>query len=533
MGVFFTDDLDAPLSNFGDNKIPNNFFAAINRVDPDGFRYYRHDGEHTLLDLDRDRTGPYHAGGGDLRYSNPQYIHQKLMGRPEYRMHFADRIYLHFYNNGALTVTNCQERMMFRRDQIMMAIIGESARWSDTGENANNPRTKNDHWLPEVNSILNDHFPYRQDYFMQQMITADLFPSFMPPLFLNNSNEIRNVEITVNAGYEITFDNPNQSAGEIYYTLDGSDPMLPNGSLNPLALDASIAGTVIINHTTVLKARVKQGNEWSALHIEKAHVAQDLSWLKFTEIMYHPTVISNIESNNLEFLEIKNTSETDTIYLTGIVFSDGIRYEFKDGEYLAPQDFYVIASSPCDLKAKCPGIEIDGKNFGRLSNGGEDLILRDYQQNDFLSVSYSDDAPWPELADGPGYSLVPTETNPTGDPSDPAYWMLSYDNGCGSPGTDDPASVSANFTTSLTSSKALLKIYPNPNTGIFYLQLNLIDNSDLTIEVYDNIGNLVLSKNEGNVNQLNSQINLVNHPSGMYLVRVKADNFVWNKSVIK
>ena len=33
-------------------------------------------------------------------------------------------------------------------------------------------------------------------------------------------------------------------------------------------------------------------------------------------------------------MEIKNTSETDTIYLTGIVFNDGIRYEFKDGDLI-------------------------------------------------------------------------------------------------------------------------------------------------------------------------------------------------------
>ena len=523
MGVFFTGDLDAPISNFSKNIIPNNFFASINRDDPDGFRYYRHDGEHTLFDLDRDRTGPYPASDGELIYSNPQYIHQKLIARPEYRMHFADRVYLHFYNNGALTVANCQERMMFRRDQIMMAIIGESARWGDSDENVNNPRTKNDHWLPEVNSILNDHFPYRQDYFMQQMITAGLFPNFLPPLYLNNGVEIDNIEITVTPGYEITLENPNQTGGEMYFTLDGTDPMMSDGSISPTAINADSISTITINHTTVIKARTKQDNDWSALHIERVHVAQDLSWLKFTEIMYHPTVIPNIDSNNLEFLEIKNTSETDTIYLTGIVFSEGIRYEFKDGEYLAPQDFYVIASSPCDLKAKCPDVEIDGKNFGRQSNGGEDLILRDYQQNDFLSVSYSDDAPWPELADGDGYSLVPTETNPTGDPNDPAYWRLSYDDDCGSPGTDDPASdsdpLSSNDTTPSTLSNALLEIYPNPIQSSFTIETENVNNQNYII--VNTIGQIVST---GQVNSSTNTIDASNWNSGIYLLKI--DNYL-------
>src|SRR5213075_2763398 len=98
--IFWGGNLDAPISNFLGNTSPNNFFSARDR-DPAfqalthtnafgqvthgvGFRTVAHDSEHTFLDVNSDRTGPFPAGdpvtGGGFPKSNPQYFFQRMWG---------------------------------------------------------------------------------------------------------------------------------------------------------------------------------------------------------------------------------------------------------------------------------------------------------------------------------------------------------------------------------------------------------------------------------------------------------------------
>lgn len=53
------------------------------------------------------------------------------------------------------------------------------------------------------------------------------------------------------------------------------------------------------------------------------------------------------------------------------------------------------------------------------------------------TADYDDKDPWPTDSDGLGYSLVAAENNPTGNPSNKAYWRTST-HIHGSPGQDDP-----------------------------------------------------------------------------------------------
>ena len=143
------------------------------------------------------------------------------------------------------------------------------------------------------------------------------------------------------------------------------------------------------------------------------------------------------------------------------------------------------------------------------------MILRDYQQNDFLSVSYSDDAPWPGLADGDGYSLVPTETNPTGNPNNSAYWMLSYDDDCGSPGTDDSASTLSVSDNSEISK--LFHVYPNPANDFVNIAGDL--QSVNSIEIHDTAGKLVYHSS----NPQSKRISITGLSEGLYFVSFSTD----------
>ena len=72
LAIFFTGNIDAPITQFARNGSPNNIYAMRNRTGHyGGFRFFIHDSEHTLLhessyparaNCYRDRTGPFPAG---------------------------------------------------------------------------------------------------------------------------------------------------------------------------------------------------------------------------------------------------------------------------------------------------------------------------------------------------------------------------------------------------------------------------------------------------------------------------------------
>src|SRR5438045_5550370 len=125
----------------------------------------------------------------------------------------------------------------------------------------------------------------------------------------------------ISNGFTLMLTNAN-SGGDIYFTLDGVDPRAPGGSLAPGA--QAWPQIVVLNSTTVARARVKNGTNWSGLAEAAFYTPQDFGALALTEIMYHPP-----ETNEaaFEFVELKNTG-TNTLNLTGVGFTDGVVFTF-------------------------------------------------------------------------------------------------------------------------------------------------------------------------------------------------------------
>ena len=73
-------------------------------------------------------------------------------------------------------------------------------------------------------------------------------------------------------------------------------------------------------------------------------------------------------------------------------------------------------------------------------------------------------------------------------------------------------------------------LYPNPNTGIFYLTVgNKV--SDYTVEVTNITGRIVYKKTFEN--NLTKEINMNSQSNGVYFVKIKfSDNSVVNKKII-
>ncbi|QRM88965.1 T9SS type A sorting domain-containing protein [Lacinutrix sp. WUR7] len=63
-------------------------------------------------------------------------------------------------------------------------------------------------------------------------------------------------------------------------------------------------------------------------------------------------------------------------------------------------------------------------------------------------------------------------------------------------------------------------LFPNPNKGVFTINLNSSSNKDIHVEVYDIRGRSVFNNSYVNTTDFNQEINLSNVQSGMYLVKV-------------
>lgn len=218
ISIYYTGDYDAPISAWGNNQSINNIFAIYNRAQPDGFKFFRHDAEHTLFLYEGgmpgsgiDRTGPYSCGENRSQF-NPQWLHQQLTHHPEYLIKFSDWVYKLFFNNGLLTPNAVVHRLKERKSQIETAIIAESARWGDCM--VSRPRTYDNDWVPAVEFLINEYAPVRTEMVLEQFIAQGWY-SDVPVPKINQASGI------VDQGTNVTL---TSDEGTVYYTLDGTDP---------------------------------------------------------------------------------------------------------------------------------------------------------------------------------------------------------------------------------------------------------------------------------------------------------------------
>lgn len=232
--AYYVGDPDSPVSIWG--GFPNNMYGLFDRVVPGGFKWFRHDAEHSLgansgypVSCDTTTAGATFTSQSKF---NPATLHQRLCQHPAYRLRFADFVQQHLYGNGALTPTNCQRRFLSRMNEIDLAIIGESARWG-------RGKTRDATWLPACNEVLNSYFPQRRDIVIRQFRARGWFPSLDAPTY-----SIMNTQVVWGQTLGLSCPSP------FYYTTNGTDPRLPSGSLNPAAIqvtNGSILPRVVFN----------------------------------------------------------------------------------------------------------------------------------------------------------------------------------------------------------------------------------------------------------------------------------------------
>ncbi|MBI4585104.1 MAG: lamin tail domain-containing protein [Planctomycetes bacterium] len=156
--------------------------------------------------------------------------------------------------------------------------------------------------------------------------------------------------------------------------------------------------------------------------------------VKMVEINYHPT-----GDEELEFIEFKNF-EAAPVDLSGWDIP-AVQFVFPAGSAAPAEGLFLVAENPQALRAAYgdPGVPVFGPYAGQLKNGGETARLRDggqyrgktYYPETIDVVTYRDDPPWPQAADGEGRTLELKDLSLDNDEAE--SWQASPAAG-GSPG---------------------------------------------------------------------------------------------------
>jgi hypothetical protein len=175
------------IENFSDFMIANfyganadwdrssNWYAARRRNPAGKFYFFVWDAERTLegtgnntLDFDDDQS--------------PPRIFHRLSESSAFREFFAQRVKKHFSGGGSLTPEKTAARFRYWSDKINLPIIAESARWGDYRKDVHPYKkgpyelyTRDTHWLPEVNRLLDSYFPARSAIVLQQFKEKGLY----------------------------------------------------------------------------------------------------------------------------------------------------------------------------------------------------------------------------------------------------------------------------------------------------------------------------------------------------------------------
>ncbi|WP_395049206.1 CotH kinase family protein [Flavobacterium sp.] len=231
--------------------------------------------------------------------------------------------------------------------------------------------------------------------------------------------------------------------------------------------------------------------------------------LVINKINYNPQGATSTESDNLEFVEIKNTSNT-TVNLTGVYFKElGLSYQFPAYSSVIAGGSIYLASNLVAFQTKY-GISAFGQFTRNLSNSSQKVVLADGFGNTIDSVEYFDASPWPTAADGAGSYLQLLST--ALDNNLASSWIASSIISLSATSFDETSTID---------------IYPNPVTHF----LNINTTKPMSgIKIFDVSGKLIYD-----LKQKSSNINTdwSNYSSGVYFISIYDENGFVTKKIIK
>ncbi|SHG82355.1 CotH kinase family protein [Flavobacterium defluvii] len=333
-----------------------------------------------------------------------------------------------------------------------------------------------------------------------------------------------------NEGAKFWQDLYNDATYKCYFSKRWNELTQPGQPLNYNSLNQFIDETI----TYISEAKVRENQKWGtipndALEISnlKSFLSNRISWmtgqlgsfsscsnveipsLVITKINYNPGVSASFPtSNDLEFIQIKNTGTT-TVNLTGVYLRElGLSYQFPANSTLAANQEIYITSNKTTFESKY-GITAFGQFSRNLSNTSQKIVLADGFGNTIDSVEYSNISPWPN-ADGNGSYLQLSSTD--------------LDNALASSWT---AVSDGNLSLAENPELKTAVLYPNPVNNSLTIQA---EKPILNYKVYDVLGRLLYeSKQDSNTIKTDWSL----YPKGVYFISISNENGSSTKKIIK
>ncbi|MFT4833441.1 MAG: hypothetical protein ACI83W_001366 [Marinoscillum sp.] len=306
----------------------------------------------------------------------------------------------------------------------------------------------------------------------------------------------------------------------------------PEGAFNYNKLTAQIDEIVL----QISEAELRDRAAWLREDDFDAEIANMKSWLKtriewitrgigsfsqcdnittpslvISKINYHPAEIEGFDDQDLEFIEITNTSDVN-VDMTGVYFGGtGLVYQFPVG-YTAESNKSIILAKNAELFKSTYGFNPYDEYSRSLSNNGQKIQLLTSFGDVIDEVTYTDEDPWPEEADGEGYYLDLTDLN--SDNADPSNWVASMSS------LEEPVVLNSNHISSVHT-------FPNPTTDMLTISSG---QQLLNIRLLNLEGKLIKSAKPMTAN---FDLDMSSLPKGIYILELKTQSEITKKRIEK
>ncbi|MBN1894645.1 CotH kinase family protein [bacterium] len=241
--------------------------------------------------------------------------------------------------------------------------------------------------------------------------------------------------------------------------------------------------------------------------------------VRITEVMYN----ASPERDSDDWVELFNASGAARD-LSGWILkdeSDSHAFFIPDGTVLPENGYRVFCIDSSAFDAVYPDV---ARRTGNLNFGlGRDDEVRLFTPEGVLAdnVDYSNQAPWPALPDGNGYSL--SLRDPSGPERGAAAWTSSNRPG-GTPAAPNFTASGVADAPSTPASFVLYPNYPNPFNGETVIRYRLQEQADVTLTLYDMRGRCVrvaYRKEKQTPGLHNYLLQAHGLPSGLYVLRLE------------
>lgn len=159
--------------------------------------------------------------------------------------------------------------------------------------------------------------------------------------------------------------------------------------------------------------------------------------LVVAEIMYNPAppvtaaeLAATDRNSDFEYLVLQNIGNTP-LDLTNVRLTKGVDFDFASGTILnAGAKIFLVknaAAFGARYGAAADSVLIAGEwdSTDNLNDGGENIRIAYGAGSVIREFAYADKAPWPDSADGAGYSLVLADTSTLTDHAEVSSWTAS------------------------------------------------------------------------------------------------------------